>query len=98
MKTFFILCLILFSIATSVFATPSLTGMTGAFKNQSTVTISGSSFGTNSLVGTNNIEWLGGSSGWIESQSASTSITTRSRWDGADAGTPMTIATDQSHS
>ncbi len=97
---FSMLCLLPISVAS---AAPSITGISGTLTNGQTVSIAGSSFGTNAAAGTSNIEWLGGASGPIQSGTVGATFT-RANWDAdwydndSTPSAPKKIANDQYHS
>ncbi len=55
----FFLLLVAFSNSSSTFAAPSISSVTGTVSDGSSITISGSAFGANIAVGTNDFQWLG---------------------------------------
>lgn len=81
---------ILATFASSVVAAPSVTGASGTFSSGSTVTVSGSGFGSN----TANQEWTGPA---IEA-GTSGSLFSRTNWSGANDWSPVTYKTDAAHS
>lgn len=62
-----------------IIAAPLITGVTGTVSDGSSITISGSNFTTNSIVGTSNLEFLGGKNGPINSGSSGTEFS-RINW------------------
>jgi len=81
-KTFFTIILFcgFFGLAKNTSAAPSVSGVSGTVSDGQSVTISGSAFGTNSAVGTSNLEFLGGKNGPIESGTTGQEFS-RTHWD-----------------
>lgn len=61
----YLIALLIWLFPAVCLAAPSITGVSGTFTNDQTITISGSGFGTNSGISTST--WLGGPTGNIES-------------------------------
>jgi hypothetical protein len=76
-KIFFFL-IMFFSLPNFSQAAPNISSVSGDYTDGSTITVSGSSLGTN--AGLNNLEWLGGKNGFIESGTDS-AIPSRTNWD-----------------
>src|SRR5512145_3037049 len=75
---------------------PAITNVSTVLGDNASITISGTGFGTHAL----DIEFLGGSTGWIESQSAGTKLNTRSGWSYPlnftnDEGQPVVSTADK---
>jgi hypothetical protein len=76
-KIFFFL-IMFFSLPNFSQAAPTISSVSGDYTDGSTITVSGSSLGTN--AGLSNLEWLGGKNGFIESGTNNT-IPERTGWD-----------------
>lgn len=75
----YIVVIIFIFLSSQAFAVPSITGVGGTISNGQTITITGAGFGSNSIVGTTGLEFLGGSGGPIEMGTAGTNFT-RTGW------------------
>jgi hypothetical protein len=92
----FLLLAAFFAAPTFVFAAPTLSGYSGVASDGSSITLSGTSFGTNAAVGTSNLEFLGGKNGPIESGTVGTDFNgARSGWSVMqDWGNTLQFSTD----
>lgn len=84
-----------FLIVSKALAAPSVSSVSGTISDGQTVTVSGSSFSSNSAVGTSKLEFIGGAGGPIESGTVGAPLV-RANWD-ADWAVNDSLASDSKH-